>query len=313
MSARPRRRCRWPSPKPATAYPPRVRLARYIAASACRSRAAASAPCAGYTAIPMLASTYSGWPCSRQGAASARKSARAAPAAAFASSPGNRTANSSPYRRARVSASRNAPRRCAATCWSSRSPAWCPRRSLTALNRSRSRKSSATVAPSRRASTRACSRWSVNNVRLGRSVRASCSARCSSAAARCRASSVSSRSRRPASSSRSLTSRRSAVGAVSSRRSSPMVWPLLALALRSGRRAAGGGDAGRGMAGRDTCQAVPPRSGDVPGANRAAAGRSCPGRDPGVHGAHAPGGRCRSPAAVVDGGPQPPAPRATGL
>ena len=91
-------------------------------------------------------------------------------------------ANSSPPRRATRSIWRvTACSRCA-TCCSSRSPAWCPRESLTSLKRSRSRYSTAKECAPRCEAANAWRKRSVKVMRLATpvsaSVRASCAMRC---------------------------------------------------------------------------------------------------------------------------------------
>ena len=155
-------------------------FATYIAMSALRSssRPLVTTPAAGGVAIPTLARIVMVLPASSKGSASTVIS-RWASSHACASSAGssNRTANSSPPSRAAVSLARISPTSRAATSRRSSSPASCPSESLTSLNSSRSRKSTARPgATSRRAS--ACSSRSRNRSRLARPVRPSWKAWC---------------------------------------------------------------------------------------------------------------------------------------
>ena len=88
-------------------------------------------------------------------------------------------ANSSPPRRATVSASRTLSARRRETSTSSRSPTTWPRMSLTSLKRSRSSISTAKGSDLRRWIMQNCSSRSKNTWRLGRSVSASCRLLCS--------------------------------------------------------------------------------------------------------------------------------------
>ncbi len=180
-----RRACRWCSSVNQAARFLPSRLAWYIAESASRSSDSAVLP-ARDKVMPMLADRRYRAPCTSTGAVSiSSTSAASSSACAWASGvvTGDSTTNSSPPRRATVSSGRSAPKR-AATSTSRASPTRWPAESLTTLKSSRSQNSSASRAsPPRFSPSRSCSR-----VRLGRPVRASCSAcsmrRCS---ARCRA------------------------------------------------------------------------------------------------------------------------------
>ncbi len=92
------------------------------------------------------------------------------------------TVNSSPPMRATVSESRTLAESLSATCISSVSPAGWPRLSLISLKPSRSRYSSASRVPSRRAAATARSSRSKNSMRFGSPVSASWWARNSSRA-----------------------------------------------------------------------------------------------------------------------------------
>ena len=95
------------------------------------------------------------------------------------------TANSSPPNRAIVSLGRITAASRSASSTSSSSPKWCPSVSLTSLNWSRSSTRTTGSAPERAAADRACRARSMNRVRLGSPVSASCTA-CFSIARRCR-------------------------------------------------------------------------------------------------------------------------------
>src|SRR5665648_97008 len=84
------------------------------------------------------------------------------------------TRNSSPANRATVSFGRTTADSRPATSWSSRSPAACPRVSLTRLKASRSMKDTATGCPVRAAAASDCSRRLTNSARLGSPVSGSC-------------------------------------------------------------------------------------------------------------------------------------------
>lgn len=127
--------------------------------------------------MPMLASTSTSVSPRWKGRASAAPMrATIMSACAGASRSSHRTANSSPDRRASVSTGRSTFPSHSPTATSRSSPVRCPCSSLTALNRSRSRKSNAEVAPVRRARSDACCRRSSRRTRFGSPVSASCSA-----------------------------------------------------------------------------------------------------------------------------------------
>ena len=91
------------------------------------------------------------------------------------STSGSSTPNSSPPRRATVSAVRSVVLSRSATSWRSTSPWWWPSVSLTSLKWSRSMIITASPPPRRSAARSACWMWSRNSTRLGRPVSASCS------------------------------------------------------------------------------------------------------------------------------------------
>ena len=155
----------------------RVRLARYIAMSACRISVLARPP--EPRATPMLAPVRATPSTLASGAASRAQIVWASRTGASVCSPTlSRTANSSPPSRARVvrppsrGSSTTVRRRCP-TSTRAASPALCPCASLRSLKLSRSMMSSASSWPSRE--TSACSRSSSSR-RFGRPVRASDSA-----------------------------------------------------------------------------------------------------------------------------------------
>ncbi len=166
------------------ACPPPPSLAEYIAMSARWISVSTPVPCAGWQAMPMLASTSSVRPSIENGSRRPASSWRATTLA----SPGRRsfgssTPNSSPPRRATVSCS---PSDCSSRCATSssrRSPAWWPSVSLISLKWSRSISITAEATSARRPAVIACSMRSRNSVRLGRPVSASCSDWCSLAIA----------------------------------------------------------------------------------------------------------------------------------
>src|SRR5581483_658521 len=174
-----------PDPPISTMRPPRPpeRFTWYMASSAASRRARASASIrspsspgpsgATATAPPMLAPTAASTappsgPASRMNGVSTRASTRPAarPAAAASGSPSSTATNSSPPMRASVSLGRSAARNRSATATSSRSPAPWPSESLTALNRSRSKKRTPTCPRSRTARARTSRRRSARRSRL---------------------------------------------------------------------------------------------------------------------------------------------------
>ena len=151
-------------------------LARYIAMSALRSRAAASSP-GDAIATPMLVPTTTSCPAitiSERRASSSRWDRIWTSSGRPASS--SSTANSSPPRRATESPSRTQPSRRSATVFSSSSPAAWPKRSFTDLKPSRSRNSTAICRSCRRDRATACSTRSRKSVRFGSPVSESCRA-----------------------------------------------------------------------------------------------------------------------------------------
>ena len=165
---------------------PSERLAAYIAMSACRTSVSASGMSASPMATPMLAPTVVTTPSpSRTGTSSwarMRSTTRATPSRSIG--PFSRRTNSSPPRRAAVSAGRRQPRRRSATVRSSTSPASWPKVSLTGLKPSRSRYRTAGQMRVRPAVSTACRTRSRNRVRLGSPVSGSCSAWCRSCSLR---------------------------------------------------------------------------------------------------------------------------------
>ena len=166
------------------AWPPPPSLAEYIAMSARWISVSTPVPCAGWQAMPMLASTSSVRPSiengSRRPASSWRATTLASPGRRRA---GSSTPNSSPPRRATVSRS---PSDCSSRCATSssrRSPAWWPSVSLISLKWSRSISITAEATSARRPAVIACSMRSRKSVRLGSPVSASCSDWCSFAIA----------------------------------------------------------------------------------------------------------------------------------
>src|SRR5690606_24634041 len=155
------------------------RLATYMAPSARRSRAAASASLAWSEATPMLAvstrpSSRSPLPCAarRPRKASMRCTAACAP------TPGNSTRNSPPPMRAASTGPRTAPRRASAAAMSTRSPASWPYSSLIDLKWSMSTNATLSGAPCCRARANSSSSRRNPARRFGSPVRESVSASC---------------------------------------------------------------------------------------------------------------------------------------
>ncbi len=121
-------------------------LAAYIAVSAQLMRSSAVVGSVPENAIPMLTRTRTCWSAVTKGTSSASSrrwaTASACPSSVMSSSS---TPNSSPPRRAAVSPSRRHVMTRSATSTSRRSPASCPRRSLTSLKPSRSQYRTATM------------------------------------------------------------------------------------------------------------------------------------------------------------------------
>ena len=165
---------------------PTARLATYIAMSDCRTSVSASGVSASPRARPMLAPTVATTPSPRMTGTSScvrmRSTTRATPNRSMG--PFSRIANSSPPRRAAVSAGRRQPRSRSATVRSSMSPASWPNVSLTGLNPSRSMYMTAGWMRVRVAVSTACRARSRNRVRLGSPVSGSCSAWCRSCSLR---------------------------------------------------------------------------------------------------------------------------------
>ncbi len=148
-------------------------LARYIAMSAFFSRLSKSAPSAGNIVTPSEQPAKISMPMTSNGAIRQVTTLLAISATAATSSiSGTTSRNSSPPRRATVSALRSSVPRRSLTCLSSVSPELWPSVSLTFLKLSRSRYSIATLCSPRRAA--ACSKRSRARLRLGRPVSASC-------------------------------------------------------------------------------------------------------------------------------------------
>ena len=167
-------------------------LAWYMAMSALRSSTSGSSPPCRPVVRPMLAPMNTSRPSTRYGLASS-VSIRPATCAAYASSvSSSSTANSSPPRRAVVSAGRSAAGSRRATWTSRSSPAWWPRLSLMVLKSSRSTKSTATSPAGLLQRSSACWSRSANRARLARPVSSSQNARRCSSSASCRRSVTSS-------------------------------------------------------------------------------------------------------------------------
>ncbi len=182
----------WMSSLKKQKMPRPIDLARYIAMSVRRTRPSRSTSSVGYIEMPMLTEiTMSSSP-TTMGALSA-SSRRWAMSAASSAPPrlSAMTVNSSPPRREMVkllsspvrateSMQRRQPPSFLATCCKRRSPASCPRLSLTTLKRSRSRNISAKGRPLLCARCIARSSRLRNRARLGNPVRLSKLASCTS-------------------------------------------------------------------------------------------------------------------------------------
>ncbi len=155
-------------------------FARYMATSAWRTSVLGSVLVTSdpvTVAMPMLIVTVTGPAGSCTGASTVRTIRSHRSPTSSTETKSVQSTNSSPPIRASVSLERRMTASRRANCWSSLSPASCPNRSLTSLNRSRSQKNTATVPPERWARASASPMWSLSSRRLASPVSGSCSAR----------------------------------------------------------------------------------------------------------------------------------------